>query len=79
MRISDKVYDVLKFPCTIFLPAVGTLYFSLAKIWDLPMADQVTGTICAVCVFIGAIIGISSISYYKDGKIEPPDEEEGNG
>jgi hypothetical protein len=43
------------------------------------MADQVTGTICAVCVFIGAIIGISSISYYKDGKLQPPDDEENNG
>ena len=72
-RLSNSVYDALKFLCTILLPAIGTLYFALSKIWGLPYAEEIVGTLSAVAVFIGAIIGISSITYY-DGKIQPPDQ-----
>ncbi len=73
IRLSNSVYDALKFLCTILLPAIGTLYFALSKIWGLPYAEEIVGTLSAVAVFIGAIIGIRSISYY-DGKIQPPDQ-----
>lgn len=76
IKLSNSVYDVLKFLCTILLPACGTLYFALAKIWDLPMAEEIVGTLSAIAVFIGAIIGISSYNYNKDGKLQPPDDEE---
>ena len=76
MKLSNSVYDVLKFLCTILLPACGTLYFALAKIWDLPMAEEIVGTLSAIAVFIGAIIGISSMNYNKEKDI-PPDEKEG--
>lgn len=76
MKLSNHVYDVLKFLCTILLPACGTLYFALAKIWDLPMAEEIVGTLSAIAVFIGAIIGISSMNYNKEKDI-PPDEKEG--
>lgn len=76
MKLSNSVYDALKFLCTILLPACGTLYFALARIWNLPLAEEIVGSLSAIAVFIGAIIGISSYNYNKDGKIEPPD---GNG
>ena len=76
IKLSNTVYDVLKFLCTILLPACGTLYFALSKIWDLPLSEQIVGTLSAVAVFIGAIIGISSMTYNKDGKIQPPEEDE---
>ena len=76
MKLSNKVYDVLKFIAQILLPAIGTLYFALARIWDLPLAEQIVGTITAVDCFLGAILGISTLQYNKDGKIQPPDEEE---
>ena len=77
MKLSNSVYDVLKFLCTILLPACGTLYFALARIWDLPLAEEIVGTLSAIAVFIGAIIGISSMNYNKDGRIEPPDDANG--
>jgi len=77
MKLPNKVYDRLKFLCTILLPAIGTLYVALARIWDLPLAEEIVGTLSACAVFIGAIIGISSYQYNKDGKIQPPDEENG--
>ena len=64
--MSNQMYDILKFLCTILLPALGTLYFALAKIWNLPYADQVVGTLAALATFIGVLIGISSYNYYKD-------------
>lgn len=63
MIIPDKLYSVLKWLCLIFLPAISVLYMTLAKIWGFPYSAEITGTISAVCVFIGAIIGISTIGY----------------
>lgn len=66
--ISNKVYDVLKWIATYLLPAMGTLYFALARIWNLPYGEEIVGTIVAVDAFIGALIGISTIQYNKNIK-----------
>lgn len=65
-KMSDKLYDILKTVCTIFLPATATLYASLSGIWGLPLAKEICGTLAAVELFIGAIIGISSAAYKKE-------------
>ena len=78
MKMSNKVYDVLKYIAQIVLPALATLYFALAKIWGLPYGAEIVGTISAVDAFLGALLQISTNKYNKDGQIEPPDEE-GNG
>lgn len=72
MKMSNKVYDVLKFIAQIVLPAVGTLYFALAKIWGFPFAAEIVGTISAVDAFLGALLGISTMQYNKD---QPPLDE----
>ena len=66
--MSNKVYDVLKWTAQILLPAVGTLYFALAKVWNLPYSEEVVGTITAVDAFLGAILGVSSAQYNKQIK-----------
>ena len=76
MKMSNKVYDVLKFIAQILLPALGTLYFALAKIWGFPYAAEIVGTISAVDAFLGALLQISTNQYNKDQLIEPPDEEQ---
>lgn len=65
MKMTNKVYDVLKWIAQYFLPAVGTLYFALAGIWGLPYGEQVVGTITAVDTFLGVLLGISSAQYNK--------------
>lgn len=65
MKLNDKVYDVLKKICTIFLPAVASLYFGLAQIWGFPYAEQIVGTLSLVETFIGVLIGISTYNYNK--------------
>jgi TRAP-type uncharacterized transport system fused permease subunit len=66
--MSNKVYDVLKYLAQIVLPALGTLYFALASIWDLPYGEEIVGTITAIDTFLGAVLMISSSNYKKSLK-----------
>ena len=63
--MSNKAYDILKYVAQIVLPALGTLYFALSQIWKLHYGEEIVGTITAVDAFLGAILKISSVSYYK--------------
>ena len=74
MKISNKVYDVLKYIAQIALPALATLYFALAKVWNLPYSEQVVGTISAVDIFLGALLQISTVKYNKEQKNKPPED-----
>ena len=65
MKLSNKVYDVLKWIAMYLLPAAGTMYFALAGIWNLPYGEQVVGTITAIDTFLGVILGISTAQYKK--------------
>lgn len=71
--MSNKVYDVLKWIAQIFLPALGTLYFSLASIWNLPYGEEVVGTITAVDAFLGICLKISTNNY----NLKQEDEDNG--
>ena len=63
MRLDNSLYDILKWITMIVLPALGTLYFALAKIWGLPFGTEIVGTIAAVTTFMGALLGISTQNY----------------
>lgn len=63
--MSNKTYDILKWIAMIVLPALGTLYFALAGIWNFPYGEEIVGTITALDAFLGAILGVSTASYNK--------------
>ena len=63
--MSNETYDILKKIAQVWLPAIGTLYFALARIWNLPFAEEIVGTITAVDAFLGALLGISTMLYNK--------------
>lgn len=65
MVLNNRVYDVLKWIALYLLPALGTLYFALAGIWNFPYGEEVVGTITAVDTFLGVLLGISSANYNK--------------
>jgi hypothetical protein len=51
----------------VLAPALGTLIFAISKIWGWPpYAENIVGTLSAIAVFIGALIGISTMQYNKD-------------
>ena len=64
--MSNKTYDILKWIAQIALPALGTLYFALSRIWGLPYGEQIVGTITAIDTFLGALLRASSARYHKE-------------
>lgn len=65
--LPGKAYDVLKWVAQILIPAIGTLYFALDQIWGLFDAERVVGTMTAIDVFLGVVLGISTMNYNKSG------------
>ena len=63
--MSNKTFDVLKWIALVFLPALAVLYGALAPVWKWPHPDEIVYTITAIDTFLGAILGISTISYNK--------------
>lgn len=68
--MKNKTYDTLKFIAQVVLPAVATLYTTLAEIWSLPYGEAIPLTIMAIDTFLGALLMISSNSYNKNRKDE---------
>ena len=65
-KMENKTYDVLKEIALVVLPALAVLYSALAEIWALPFPDAIPKTIMAIDCFLGAVLKISSINYYKE-------------
>lgn len=63
--LSNKAYDVMKWVVSLLLPALGTLYYTLAVIWKFPYGEEVVGSLAAIALFLGVILGISSSQYKK--------------
>ncbi len=76
MRLPDNVYTILKWICMICLPALATAYVGLAAIWGFPYADEVAKTTAVVCTLLGALLGISTATYYQDNSYLDDEEEE---
>ena len=68
MKLSNKTYNILKWIALVFLPAAGTLYGTLSKIWGLPNGSEVVETVVAIEFFLGALLGISTIQYNKNNQ-----------
>ena len=66
MKMSNKVYDFLKWLAMFVLPALALLVQSVFSIWGIPYGEQISATIVAINAFLGACLGISNISYQKD-------------
>ena len=66
MKLKDKTYDILCWIGRIVLPSLAVLYTTLGDIWGLPYTIEVPATIMGVDVFLNALLGISSNTYYKE-------------
>lgn len=64
--MSNKLYDVLKWCAILFLPALAILVKTVFAIWQIPFGEQISGTIIALQVFLGAILGVSTLNYNKE-------------
>ena len=66
MKLSNKTFDVLKWIAIYLIPALCTLILAIGKIWELPYYVQIGATVSAIGVFLAAIMGLSSRSYYNE-------------
>lgn len=71
--MNNKTYDVLKWVALVVLPALTTLWLTLANIWGFPYAEAIGATMTAITAFLGALLGVSSVQYNK--KINSKNEE----
>lgn len=69
VQLPDGFYDFLKYFVQLILPGLGALYFAIANIWGLPFAEEIVGTLAAVAVFGGILLGMSKIGYKGDGTL----------
>lgn len=62
-NMSNDTYDFLKYIALIVLPAIATLYGTVAGIWGLPYAEEIPLTIMAVDTFLGVCLKVSTDNY----------------
>lgn len=61
--LSNKLYDKLKFLVQIILPGLAVLYAALSQWWGFPKVQEVVGSIGAIAVFLGLLLGRSSANF----------------
>lgn len=65
MKLSNKLYDILKWVTMIVLPALATAYTGLAAVWGWPYSGEIAKTVAVVCTLLGALLGISTAEYNR--------------
>ena len=65
MKMSNKIYDILKVIAQYVLHAIATLWLGVAEIWNVPNPELVIGTITAIDTFLGTMLGVSTHNYNK--------------
>lgn len=63
--MANKLYDILKWISVIVVPAIVVFINTLGKVWNWQYTTEITATISAIGVFIGAVIQVSSAKYNK--------------
>ena len=68
MRISDKVYNILKWIALICIPAVVTFLSVVLGVLDVDAhtINVITTILTAVATLIGTLIGVSTAAYNKE-------------
>lgn len=77
MKLSNTTYDRLKWFALVFVPAFEAMILTLGKIWGIPYYSEIGASVAALGVFLAALLGVSSKSYYKElGEYSAEDPEE---
>ena len=66
MKLSNKLYDILKWVSLLTVPTV-TLILSVSDAVGFSAGSTVAAIVSALGVFAGAVIKISTDNYNKDG------------
>ena len=61
--MNDRTYDILKRIALIIIPALATFVNAAGIVWGIPYTNEITATITAFGVFLGAALGVSSANH----------------
>lgn len=61
--MNNQTYDILKRVALIVIPALATFVNAVGIVWGIHHTNEVTATITALGVFLGAALGVSSKNY----------------
>ena len=67
-QFPPRVYDFMKMFVLIWLPAFSAFYFAVGNMWGFPAVDKVPGTLAALAVLLGTMVGISKSNYDKSDR-----------
>ena len=70
MVLNDKLYGFLKWIGLIVLPGCAWFVGRVAPAWGWENVDAIVTTLNSLGTLIGVLIGVSTLSYYKDGGAE---------
>lgn len=71
--MSNKAYDTLKLICTVIYPAVAACVITILKALNVPHVAVISVILAAIETCLGAILGASSVSYYRKKAIDNED------
>lgn len=61
--MNNRTYDILKRIALVIIPALATFVSAAGIVWGIPYTNEITATITAFGVFLGAALGVSSANY----------------
>lgn len=61
--MKDHHYDSLKNVALLWIPALATFVNTIGMVWGIPYTNEITATITALGVLIGAGLKVSSNNY----------------
>lgn len=75
LKMSNKLYDILKWVALVALPAIEVFWLTLGNIWGFPLVVEIGSTIAAVDVLLGSLLGVSNVKYKKAGQEQALNED----
>lgn len=70
MKISSKLYDILKWIVLVFLPALVAFIGLLGGHFNWAQTETVVTVLSGFTAFVGALIGTSSLHYHRTKREE---------
>jgi len=65
MKMSNKVYDILKWTTLVFLPALTTFVGVILNCFEFEGTEIILTIMVGFTTFMGSILGISNLNYNK--------------
>lgn len=69
MNLSNEQYDFIKKILLPLLTGGATFVLTIGKLWGIPYAEQIAGTMTALATLISFVINSASKEYFSDKQI----------